>query len=55
VLSECPPENQFNENEAVLFYWEAQRKSLVQTGDKYKSRKLSKERLNALLCFNAVG
>lgn len=20
VLSECPPENQFNENEAVLFY-----------------------------------
>jgi hypothetical protein len=49
VLSEYPPENQFNANKTGLFYRQIPRKCLVQKGGKCEGRKLSKERLSALL------
>jgi hypothetical protein len=48
VVSEYPPENQFNADEAGLFYKQMPRKSLVQKREKYKGGKLSKERLSVL-------
>jgi hypothetical protein len=51
VVSEYPPENQFNADETGLFYRQMPRKSLFHEGGKCKGGKLSKERLNILFCF----
>jgi hypothetical protein len=48
VVSEYPPENQFNADETGLFYRQMPRKSLVQNREKYEGGKLSKERLSVL-------
>jgi hypothetical protein len=44
VLSEYPPEDQFNADETGLFCRQMPRKSLIKKGEKYKGGKLSKER-----------
>jgi hypothetical protein len=55
VINEYPPSNQFNADEAGLFYRQMPRKSLIQKGEKCKGRKLSKERLSVLFCCSASG
>jgi hypothetical protein len=55
VLSEYPPEDKFNADETGLFYRQMPRKSLIQKGEKFKGRKLFKERLSVLFCCIATG
>jgi hypothetical protein len=50
VLSEYPPEDQFNADETGLFYRKMPRKNLIQNGEKCNGAKLSKERLSILFC-----
>jgi hypothetical protein len=50
-----PPSNQFNADEAGLFYLQIPRKSLIQKGEKCKGGKLSKERLNVPFRCSATG
>jgi hypothetical protein len=55
VINEYIPSNQFNADEAGLFYRQMPRKSLIQKGEKYKGGKLSKERLIFSFRCSAIG
>jgi hypothetical protein len=55
VIKECRQLNQFNADEAGLFYRQMPRKSLIQKGEKCKGGKVAKERLSVLFCCSATG